>query len=58
MLADDSWAMYLVQLGSQDCIASRAAMRALFVAGYEVEWIADACDVPMRVVQNALTSIP
>ena len=58
MLSDDSWHMYLLQLASQDCIASRAAIRALYVAGYEVTWIAENCMLPMAVVQDAVLRIP
>lgn len=55
---DDAWHMTLITLAAQDCIARRAAIRHLYFAGYEVEWIADACYIPVALVQDALNRIP
>jgi hypothetical protein len=58
MLDNQAWHMTLIDLASRDCIAQRAALRALYFEGYEVTWIAETCMLPMPVVQDALARIP
>ena len=55
---DDAWVMYLLNLAGMDTVASRPAIRSLYYAGHEVSWIADAADIPVPVVQDALNNIP
>lgn len=55
---DDAWVMYLLNLAGMDTLASRPAIRSLYYSGLEVDWIADAADIPVPVVQDALNRIP
>lgn len=58
MLDNTAWHMTLIDLASKDCVAQRAALRALYFEGYEVTWIAERCVLPIPVVQDALMQYP
>lgn len=55
---DDTWHLYLLNLAAMDSLVSRPAIRSLYYAGCEVEWIAEAADIPIERVQDALRRIP
>lgn len=50
--------MYMIHLASMDCVPQRAAIRDLYVTGYEVDWIAETCELTVPFVQNAINNIP
>lgn len=55
---DDTWHMYLINLASLESVASRPAIRHLYYGGREVEWIAEAADIDIAAVRDALNNIP
>ena len=57
-MADEAFHATLIMLASQDSVASKAAIRRLYYDGYEVDWIADTCCIPITTVQSALNSFP
>lgn len=57
-MSDDAWVMYLLNLAGMDTVASRPAIRSLFYVGHEVDWIAEAADIPVDTVRDALNRIP
>ena len=55
---ETAWTMYLLNLASFDNAARKPAIRSLFYAGREVDWIADAAAVDADFVRAALFNIP
>lgn len=58
MLNTDAWHMQLITYASQPYASQRPAIRQLYYAGYEVEWIADTCMIPVETVRDAILRIP
>jgi hypothetical protein len=58
MLVNDPYHHTLIEIASSGSVSSRAAIRALYVAGYETPWIAETCMLPLGIVQDAINRIP
>lgn len=55
---DDTWHMYLISLASSPGLVQRPAIRKLYFEGFETDTIADACELDVAVVRDAILNIP